>query len=337
MSTRTRPVLPAVTARAHANIALVKYWGKRDSELNLPARGSLSLTLAALTTTTTVRFSADLEADRLVLDGREETGKALARLGEWLDLVRARAGVSLRAEVVSANDFPTASGLASSASAYAALAVAASRAAGLDLDARALGVLARRGSGSAARSIHGGFVRMHAGTRPDGTDAFAEPVDMDGTGDWPVRMVIAVVGGGQAKEHGSRDAMEHCAETSPLYAAWLDCVPGDLAAAEQAIRDRDLDALGQVAEANALAMHAAAMASRPGIVYFRPATLACMEAVRALRGRGVPAYFTMDAGPHVKALTHAPSAAEVAAALAAVPGVTDVMVSAPGPGAEVIA
>ncbi|HWN69455.1 MAG TPA: diphosphomevalonate decarboxylase [Haliangium sp.] len=334
MSTRTRPALPAVTARAHANIALVKYWGKRDGALNLPARGSLSLTLAALTTTTTVRFSADREIDRLVLDGREETGKALARLGEWLDLVRAQAGVSLRAEVVSENDFPTASGLASSASAYAALALAASRAAGLDLDARALSVLARRGSGSAARSIHGGFVRMHAGTRADGSDAFAEPVDAGG--DWPVRMVIAVVGGGQAKEHGSRDAMEHCAETSPLYAGWLDCVPGDLAAAEQAIRDRDLDALGQVAEANALAMHAAAIASRPGIVYFRPATLACMEAVRGLRARGVPAYFTMDAGPHVKALTHASAADAVAAALAAVPGVTDVMISAPGGGAEVI-
>jgi diphosphomevalonate decarboxylase len=337
MSTRTGPVLPAVTARAHANIALVKYWGKRDSELNLPARGSLSLTLAALTTTTTVRFGADLAADRLVLDGREEAGKALARLSEWLDLVRARAGVSLRAEVVSANDFPTASGLASSASAFAALALAASRAAGLDLDARALGVLARRGSGSAARSMYGGFVRMHAGTRPDGSDAFAEPVDMDGAGDWPVRMVIAVVGGGQIKEHGSRDAMEHCAETSPLYAAWLDCVPGDLATAEQAIRARDLDALGQVAEANALAMHAAAIASRPGIVYWRPATLACMEAVRGLRGQGVPAYFTMDAGPHVKALTHASAAAEVAAALAAVPGVSDVMISATGAGAEVIA
>jgi diphosphomevalonate decarboxylase len=335
MSAKTRPGLPAVTARAHANIALVKYWGKRDSELNLPARGSLSLTLAALTTTTTVRFSADLETDRLVLDGREETGKALARLGEWLDLVRARAGVSLRAEVVSANDFPTASGLASSASAYAALALAASRAADISLDARALSVLARRGSGSAARSIYGGFVRMHAGTRPDGSDAFAEPVDA--AADWPVRMVIAVVGGGQAKEHGSRDAMEHCAETSPLYAAWLDCVPGDLAAAERAVRDRDLDGLGQVAEANALAMHAAAIASRPGIVYWRPATLACMEAVRGLRGRGVPAYFTMDAGPHVKALTLAPAADQVAAALAAVPGVTDVMISAPGPGAEVIA
>jgi diphosphomevalonate decarboxylase len=326
--------LPAVTARAHANIALVKYWGKRDAALNLPARGSLSLTLAALTTTATVRFGAELAADRLSLDGRAETGKALARLSEWLDLVRAQAGLSLRAEVVSANDFPTASGLASSASAFAALALAASRAAGLSLDARALSVLARRGSGSAARSIHGGFVRMHAGAAADGSDAFAEPLAAP---DWPVRMVIAVVGGGEAKEHGSRDAMEHCAETSPLYAGWLACVPRDLDAAERAIRDRDLDALGQVAEANALAMHAAAIASRPGIVYWRPATLACMEAVRALRRRGVPAYFTMDAGPHVKALTGAETAAEVAAALAAVPGVTGVMVSAAGPGAEVTA
>lgn len=333
--------LPTVTARAHANIALVKYWGKRNSELNLPAQGSLSLTLAALTTTTTVRFDPDLPRDHLMLDGQVETGKAAARLSAWLDLVRASAGISLAAEVVSANDFPTASGLASSASAYAALALAASRAAGLILDARSLSILARRGSGSAARSIHGGFVRMQAGTQPDGSDAWAEPVT-GGPGEpgteteWPLRMIIAVVGGGQAKEHGSRDAMEHCAETSPLYAGWLACVPGDLARAEQAIRARDLDGLGQVAEDNALAMHAAAIASRPAIVYWQPATLACMQAVRALRKRGLAAYFTMDAGPHVKVLTHARDASEVAAAMGAVPGVSSVISSAAGAGAEVI-
>jgi diphosphomevalonate decarboxylase len=333
--------LPTVTARAHANIALVKYWGKRDSALNLPAQGSLSLTLAALTTTTTVRFHAELARDHLVLDGQAETGKAAARLSAWLDLVRAAAGISLAAEVVSANDFPTASGLASSASAYAALALAASRAAGLVLDARALTILARRGSGSAARSIHGGFVRMHTGTHADGSDAWAEPVtggpgEPGNHGEWPLRMIIAVVGGGLAKEHGSRDAMEHCAETSPLYAGWLACVPADLARAEQAIRARDLDDLGQVAEANALAMHAAAMASRPAIVYWQPPTLACMQAVRALRKRGLAAYYTMDAGPHVKVLTHARDASEVAAAMGAVPGVTSVISSAVGAGAEVI-
>ncbi|ACY15910.1 diphosphomevalonate decarboxylase [Haliangium ochraceum] len=324
----------AARARAHANIALIKYWGKRDRARNLPAAGSLSLTLAALTTTTSVRFDPALAGDRLVLDHRVEDGKALARVSAWLDLVRAQAGIDTRAEVVSANDFPTASGLASSASAYAALALAATRAAGLTLDQRALSILARRGSGSAARSIYGGFVRMHAGARDDGSDAYAEALDE--AGDWPLRMVVAVVGGGQKKTHGSRDAMEHCAATSPLYAGWLSCVPGDLDSAARAIAARDFDALGQVSEANALAMHAAALASRPAIVYWQPATLACLSEVRALRERGVGAYATMDAGPHVKVLTRADDAEAVAAAMRSVPGVSDIITSTSGGGARVL-
>lgn len=324
-----------MTARACANIALVKYWGKRDAALNLPAEGSLSLTLAALSTTTTVRFDPDLAADSLRLDGHPATGRALTRVSRWLDIVRLRAGTDARAEVISDNDFPTASGLASSASAYAALALAATRAAGLALDPRELSILARLGSGSAARSIHGGFVRMHRGERADGSDAFAEPVT-SASPDWPVRMVIAVVGGGRAKEHASRDAMEHCARTSPLYPGWLASVPGDLASAERAIAARDLDSLGQVAEASALCMHAAAMASRPAILYFEPATLACMAEVRALRAAGVPAYHTMDAGPHVKVLCTADHAERVGAALADVPGVSRVMVSAPGAGVGLV-
>jgi diphosphomevalonate decarboxylase len=329
------PSPSAVTARAHANIALVKYWGKRDAKLNLPAAGSLSLTLDALTTTTTVRFAPELVADTLELDGAPAPDGAVARLSAWLDRVRARAGIDLRAEVASANDFPTASGLASSASAYAALALAASRAAGLALDARELSVLARLGSGSAARSIHGGFVRMHAGTAADGSDAFAEPIAVEPA--WPLRMIIAVVGAGGAKEHPSRDAMEHCAQSSPLYPGWLATVPGDLAAAEAAIAARDLPALGRVAEASCLAMHAAAMASRPGILYFQPATIACIEAVLAQRKRGASAWFTIDAGPHVKVLTDARNARRIAAALRAVPGVGSVLESTPGGPAELVA
>jgi diphosphomevalonate decarboxylase len=325
-----------VTARACANIALVKYWGKRDAALNLPAEGSLSLTLAALSTTTIVRFDEHLATDSLRLDGQPATGRALGRLSAWLDLVRARAGIGARAEVVSDNDFPTASGLASSASAYAALALAATRAAGLVLDERELSVFARLGSGSAARSIHGGFVRMHRGRRADGSDAFAEPVAA-ADADWPVRMVIAVVGGGRPKQHASRDAMEHCAATSPLYAGWLASVPGDLTAAEDAIAACDLERLGPVAEASALCMHAAAMASRPAVLYLEPATLACMAAIRALRADSIPAYYTMDAGPHVKALCTAEYADRVRARLAEVPGVSRVMISKPGPGVEVLA
>ncbi|RMH45368.1 MAG: diphosphomevalonate decarboxylase [Deltaproteobacteria bacterium] len=307
------------TARACANIALVKYWGKRDAEHNLPAAPSLSLTLGALTTTTAVAFDPLLAADELVLDGRPAPA---GRVSAVLDLVRARAGIDTRAHVTSVNDFPTASGLASSASAFAALAVAAAAAAGLDLPAADLSALARRGSGSAARSIFGGFVEMG--------DEFARPID-DAT-DWPVRMVIAVVGGGAAKPVSSRDAMTHCAETSPLYRAWLACVPGDLAAARDAIAARDLDALGRVAQASAMAMHAAALASRPSIRYWRPETLALLDAVDAIDG----AYYTIDAGPHVKVLTSADRAESVAAALRAVQGVSHVLVSGPGGPARVV-
>ncbi len=319
------------TARACANIALVKYWGKRDAALNLPAAGSLSLTLDALVTETTVAFDAALAADELVLDGATAKPADVARTSEFLDLVRAVAGTRTRARVTSANHFPTASGLASSASGYAALALAATAAAGVDLDARALSILARRGSGSAARSVFGGFVRMYAGERADGADAYAEPIESPLAA--RVRMVIAVVGGGAAKAVGSRDAMEHCAETSPLYAAWLALVPADLASARAAIAAGDVAALGEVAEANALAMHATAIASRPAIVYWQPATLALLAAVRELRARGVAAWATMDAGPHVKVLTTADDAPRVADAVRVVDGVTAVTISKAGIGA----
>ena len=320
--------MPTSRASACANIALVKYWGKRDERLNLPAAGSLSLTLDALRTTTDVSFDASLRSDELMLDGAVVPGAAQDRVSRWLDLVRSAAGIDNRARVVTDNNFPTASGLASSASAYAALALAATVAAGLTLSDQQLSVLARRGSGSAARSIYGGLVLMHAGQAADGNDAYAEPLDWDDT--WPLRMVIAVVGGGVKKKLSSRAAMRHCADTSPLYKAWVDAVPGDLVAAQNAIAHRDLDALGRVAEASALAMHAAAIASRPAVVYWQPPTLACMQVVRELREAGVTGYYTMDAGPHVKVLTDEDHTAAVRDALAGVDGVTDVLVSRPG-------
>jgi diphosphomevalonate decarboxylase len=319
-----------VTARACANIALVKYWGKRDAALNLPAAGSLSLTLAALVTETRVQFDSALDHDVLALDGRAADA---ARVTPFLDLVRARAALSTKARVISTNRFPTASGLASSASGFAALAVAATRAAGLTLPARELSILARRGSGSAARSIFGGFVRMHAGTAASGEDAYAEPLESALASQ--VRMVIGVVGGGAPKSHGSRDAMDHTAATSPFYAAWIALVPRDLVAAEAALVAGDLQALGELAEANALAMHASAIAARPGVVYWQPTTLALLAAVRDLRATGVPAWATMDAGPHVKVLTTADAAPRVAEVLGTVGGVTT-MISEVGTPAELV-
>ena len=318
-------------ARACANIALVKYWGKRDAVLNLPAAGSLSLTLAELVTETTVEFDPALAHDELVLDDKPVPAD---RITTVLDLVRVAAQLDSRARVTSTNQFPTASGLASSASGFAALAVAASAAAGLTLDGRELSLLARRGSGSAARSIFGGFVHMHAGAAHDGSDAFAHPIDSPLVE--RIRMVIAIVGGGAPKQHGSRDAMTHVAATSPLYAGWLALVPKDLAAAETAIVNGDLQALGEIAEANALAMHASAIAARPAIIYWQPATLAALAMVRELRAQGRAAWATMDAGPHVKVLTTADDANAVAQTLIAVDGVTRTLISRAGGSATLV-
>jgi diphosphomevalonate decarboxylase len=322
----------AVTARACANIALVKYWGKRDAALNLPATGSLSLTLAALATQTTVTFDAALAADELELDGFAARFADTARASKFLDLVRTQAGISTRARVISKNEFPTASGLASSASGYAALALAASQAAGLALSPRELSILARRGSGSAARSIYGGFVVMNCGDASE--DAFAEPLASPLVD--KVRMVIAIVGGGTPKQHGSRDAMDHTAATSPYYPAWVELVPKDLAAARAALASGDLEALGTVAEANALAMHASAMAARPGVVYFQPATLAVQAEVRGLRACGVAAWATMDAGPHVKVLTTEEDAPTIAMRVKEIEGVTAVTITAAGGAASTV-
>jgi diphosphomevalonate decarboxylase len=330
--------MSTATAVAGTNIALVKYWGKRDEALNLPATGSLSLTLEGLGTRTRVAFDGgEGGRDRITLDGAQAAEKVAARASAFLDRIRAAAGLTARATVVSENSVPTASGLASSASGFAALALAAARAAGLSLSPTELSVLARLGSGSAARSIFGGFVEMSAGTRPDGTDAAAHPLDA-GQGwqqGWDVRLVVAITAVGE-KALGSTAAMRRTAETSPYYRPWIESVPGDLAAARAAIAARDLPALGAVAERSALRMHASAVAADPPIVYWNPATLAAMSCVRALRARGTAAFFTIDAGPHVKVLCAARDADGVAEALAAAPGVLRTLIAAPGPGARIV-
>jgi len=322
------------TAIAGTNIALVKYWGKRDAALNLPATGSLSLTLAELGTRTSVRFVDGADADRVTVAGTPADARFRARVVAFLDRVRARAGIATLAEVATENSVPTASGLASSASGFAALALAASRAAGLQLSHGELSELARLGSGSAARSIFGGFVEMARGERADGRDAVASPLALRDDGPpWDLRLVIAITAAGE-KAEGSTSAMDRTASTSPFFPAWVASVPADLAEARAAVAARDLPGLGAVAERSALRMHATALAADPAIVYWNGATVAAIHATRGLRARGLAAYFTIDAGPHVKVLCAAAKAGEVAAALANVPGVLRTITASPGPGAR---
>jgi diphosphomevalonate decarboxylase len=319
-------------ARARANIALVKYWGKANRELNTPAVGSISITLDGLWSETEVNFDPVLAADELTLDGQSRP-EQLARVSGCLDLLRTRCGIRTRARVTSRNNFPTGAGLASSASGFAALAAAGAGALGLGLSARELSIVARQGSGSAARSIFGGFVEMHAGTAADGHDSFAEP--LYGASHWPLTVVIALTARGE-KKVGSGSGMNRSAESSPYYRAWVDTSPGDLALARRAIGQRDFEALAEVSENSCLKMHAAAIATNPPLLYWNAATLDCVHAVRELRARGMPVFFTIDAGPQVKAICEPAVRDQVIAALAQLPGVLETRVTGLGPDVEIL-
>ena len=318
-------------AAASANIALVKYWGKREAGLNLPGAGSLSLTLDALRTETEVKLVSGPE-DQLVLDGISVRGSALARTAEFLDELRRRTGRTERARVVSHNHFPSSAGLASSASGFAALAVAGAHAFGLDADEDQLSELARLGSGSAARSIYGGFVRMHAGVRADGKDAIARPFLGSKLELWAAIMVVRA----GEKETSSRDGMEATKVSSPYHEAWLTQVGRDLELAERALTSGDFELLAEVTEGSCLAMHANAMAARPGIIYFSPVTLWGIDRVRRLRKTGTPVMFTVDAGPHLVAFTTREHLPSVAQALSEHPEVERVLSSGPGAAAHLV-
>jgi diphosphomevalonate decarboxylase len=320
------------TARANANVALVKYWGKRDPELNLPATGSISLTLEGLSVEARVAFS-DRATDRIEIDGGPARGEEAARVTHFLDVLRREAGRREGADVVTRSTVPRGIGLASSAAAFAALALAGSRAAGLQLEPPALSALARRGSGSAARSVFGGFVEWRRGERTDGRDSVASSLAT--TDGWDIRVVIAVTSSAP-KAVSSRAGMTR-ALSSPLYPAWVASVEADLDEARAAIRARDLEALGLVAEHSALKMHAIGLAARPPLLYWRGATIECMHRVWALRAEGTAAFFTIDAGPQVKVLCPTAAAERVVEVLRDTPGVERVLTCAPGGGAEVLA
>ncbi len=315
-------------AIAHPNLALVKYWGKSDVSANLPAVGSLSLTLEGMSTTTSVRFDEGLSGDVVVLDGVESPDTA-KRVSRCLDVLRERAGVSAHVVVESENDFPTAAGLASSASGFAALAVAASAALGLELGPDELEPVARLGSGSAPRSLFEGICLMQLAGQ--GTRCRT----VSGVSRWPLEVVVAIVETGP-KKISSRAAMESTRETSPFYRAWVESHPADLNRALDAVDRKDFTELASVGEASCLRMHATAMAAMPGITYWRPATLACMETISALRADGLPVFFSIDAGPQVKAVCTPDATAAVVEALREVPGVTAIRHCVLGAGARSI-
>lgn len=285
-------------ARAYTNIALIKYWGKKDEELILPMNNSLSLTLNAFYTETEVIFSDTFTKDEFYLDGEQQDEKATKKISTFLDLVREKGQTTLNAQVISQNFVPTAAGLASSASGLAALAGACNEALQLGLDNAGLSRLARRGSGSACRSIYGGFVEWEKGV--DDFTSYAKQIPSDHFED-DLAMVFLLLND-QQKDVSSRDGMRRTVETSSFYQGWLDSLDADLTQLKQAITDKNFQSLGETMERNALKMHGTTLAANPPFTYWSPDSLKAMQAVRDLRKQGVPCYFTMDAGPNVKIL-----------------------------------
>lgn len=320
-------------AIAHPNIALVKYWGKRSGPGNLPAVGSISVTLDGMATRTRVSFSGGPGPDVVRLGGREADPATARRVVALLDRLRARAPGAGAARVESENDFPTGAGLASSASGFAALLVAAEHALGITLHADERSRLAREASGSAPRSLYGGYVEMARGERDDGHDAVARPL-LDAEA-WPLRVVVAVVSEA-TKDVGSGEGMRRSFETSPYASAWVASHPADLDEARAAILARDFARLADVAETSCLRMHALALSARPGLLYWRGATVEAMHRVRILRAEGLEVFFTVDAGPQVKAVCTEAAAPAVMRALEDVPGVQRIILCRLGEGARVL-
>jgi len=319
------------TAQASPNIAFIKYWGNRDESLRLPSNGSISMNLDGLFTRTTVSFQPSLPYDELIINGREVAGHGLERVSAFLDLVREMAHLYAHAEVITENNFPSSAGIASSASAFAALALASTSAAGLTFTEPELSRLARRGSGSACRSIPGGFVEWQMGTAD--ADSFAQTIAPPDH--WPLMDCIAVLSADH-KKVGSTEG-HTLASTSLLQNARLTDAPRRLDLCRTAILERDFDSLAVILELDSDMMHAVMMTSTPSLVYLQPETLAVLHLVREWRAFGLLAAYTVDAGPNVHIICPATDAQAVVKRLKELPGVQQVLQAKVGGPAVLVA
>ena len=308
------------TAHAHPNIALVKYWGKQEKPGNLPATPNLSITLAGMTTVTHVN---DAPSDTFILNSKATSDPKLVR---WLEALRDTFDVP-PLQIDSGNDFPTSAGLASSASGFAALITAINAHCDLGLNQEMCSEWARVGSASAARSIFGGFVAL--------VPPQWQAIPMAKRDHWPLEVVV-VVTSNEPKSVNSGEGMERSRLTSPYYNAWVRDATTDFAAASEAIERRDFPSLATVVELNCLKMHSIMLTSQPTLSYWTPASIACMDRVRSLREEGHDVFFTVDAGPQIKAVCLPASADAVASALSETPGVLEVIRSSLGEGARVV-
>jgi diphosphomevalonate decarboxylase len=326
----------SATAIAHPNIALIKYWGNRDSLLRLPSNGSISMNLDGLETRTTVHFDSQLVTDEVFINGKGTEGVAKDRVCQMLDEVRKLAGCHEFARVVSENNFPTGTGIASSASGFAALVVAATKAAGLILEKNdlsglaTLSRLARHGSGSACRSIPGGFVEWLVGT----SDADSYAISIASPDHWKLVDCIALI---DSHQKATSSTEGHAlARTSIMQGPRVMDAPRRLSICRNAILEHDFPALAEIIEEDSFLLHAVMMTCHPPLFYWKPATLGVMQAIRTARADGVQACSTIDAGPNVHVICEAEVAQDTARLIKNIPGVREVLMASVGGPARLI-
>ena len=319
------------TAIAHPNIAFIKYWGNQDDVLRLPSNGSISMNLEGLTTTTKVQFISQLKEDSLTLNNKKLSGPALERVRAFLDLIRGTANKIIFAEVTSENNFPTGAGIASSASAFAALALAATKAIGLNLTEAELSRLARHGSGSACRSIPDGFVEWYCGDQDENSYA----ASIAPATSWDLVDCIALVTANH-KAVGST-AGHLLANSSPLQTARVQDAPRRLEICRSAILKKDFKQFAKIVELDSNLMHAVMMTSTPSLFYWEPQTLEVMRTVRNWREQGIPVCYTLDAGSNVHVICLSSVCEKIKHNLEQMSFIQRVIIAKPGSGAIVLA
>jgi diphosphomevalonate decarboxylase len=318
------------TAKAPANIAFIKYWGKKDEKLRLPMNNSISMNLSEVYTTTSVEFSKNLKSDTLKIDGKFPEDKEKERVVKHLNLIRSLAKTDLKARVESRNNFPKGTGLASSASGFAALTLAASGAAGLNLSEKELSIIARLGSGSACRSLPDGFAEWKAGDSSETSYAYSlYPPNY-----WDICDVIAIVG--EASKKVSSTEGHVLAESSPFFRARISGMPKKVNEIKKALKEKDFTRFGEILEEEAVNMHAVMMTSKPALYYWLPETLITIISIIKWRDEGLESYFTIDAGPNVHVICQAKYAPRIKRRLVKLNGVKRVVINKPSTGARLI-
>jgi len=315
------------TAIAPSNIAFTKYWGRKDEKLRLPMNGSISMCLSNLLTTTTVEFSEKLKADDIIINGERREKEAL-KVSKHLDRIRKLAGISTYAKVVSQNSFPTATGLSSSASGFAALTVAGAKAAGLNLSEKELSILARQGSGSACRSIPGGIVEWLDGDTSD--SSYAKTIFEKDY--WNIADVVAVVSEGR-KDISTSEAHES-ANSSPFMEVRVKGMKAKNELLKKIIKQKDFQKFGELIESEALELHSIYITQKPSLIYLTPNSLLIVKLCKKWRQEGLPVYFTVNTGQDVHLIVEKKNVKKLEKKLKEIPEVKEIIINYPGDGTK---